>query len=57
VPLLLLPQVERLLPLCEHVLVVKRFVETRSRIDYPLVTQVRWLGSSACAAAAAAAFL
>jgi hypothetical protein len=34
-------QVEQLLPLCEHVLVVKRFVETRSHTHMRLVTQVR----------------
>lgn len=38
VPALL--QVERLLPLCECVYVIKRFVETRSRIDHPMVAQV-----------------
>lgn len=35
------PQVERLLPLCEYVHVIKRFVETRSQIQYPMVVQVR----------------
>jgi hypothetical protein len=34
-------QVERLLPLCECVYTIKRFVETRSRIDHPKVAQVR----------------
>jgi hypothetical protein len=34
-------QVERLLPLCECVYAIKRFVETRSRIDHPKVAQVR----------------
>lgn len=33
-------QVERLLPLCECVFVIKRFVETRSQIQYPMVAQV-----------------
>jgi hypothetical protein len=33
-------QVERLLPLCECVYTIKRFVETRSRIDHPKVAQV-----------------
>mgnify|MGYP001807223354 CR=1 FL=1 len=33
-------QVERLLPLCECVHVIKRFVETRSQIQYPMVAQV-----------------
>ncbi|WIA09445.1 hypothetical protein OEZ85_008849 [Tetradesmus obliquus] len=35
----LVEQVERLLPLCECVYTVKRFVETRSRIDHPKVAQ------------------
>lgn len=35
-----MPQVERLLPLCEYVHVIKRFVETRSQIQYPMVVQV-----------------
>jgi hypothetical protein len=40
-PVVCLLQVERLLPLCECVYTVKRFVETRSRIDHPKVAQVR----------------
>ncbi|KAF6237058.1 hypothetical protein COO60DRAFT_464443 [Scenedesmus sp. NREL 46B-D3] len=35
----LVEQVERLLPLCECVYIIKRFVETRSRIDHPKVAQ------------------
>lgn len=34
-------QVERMLPLCEAVYVIKRFVETRSQIEHPMVMQVR----------------
>jgi hypothetical protein len=48
--LTLLFQVERLLPLCEYVHVIKRFVETRSQIQYPMVLQV---SSSCCMRAGA----
>eukprot|EP00775_Hariotina_reticulata_P011046 gene11046-11201_t len=36
----LVEQVERLLPLCESGHVIKRFVETRTRIEYPMVVQL-----------------
>jgi hypothetical protein len=29
-----------MLPLCEYAHVIKRFVETRSQIQYPMVVQV-----------------
>lgn len=45
---------ERLLPLCEYVHVIKRFVETRSQIQYPMVVQVSSRRDRCCMSAGAA---